>query len=280
MVSLAERRRVVSYLQGEHGVSERRACQVIGMSRSTQRRRPGRDDEAQLVAVIHELSARFPRFGYRKIHTRVRKRGFTVGRERVRLIRKREGLQVVQKQRRRRVRGAGTGLPTKATYVHHVWSYDFVFDQTSDGRRLKCLTVEDEYSRFGLTIHGARSISAGVVIRILEALFTIYGAPAYLKSDNGPEFVAQQVQQWLAEQGVKTHYIEPGSPWQNGHIESFNAVFRDGCLDRWSFYSVAEANREFDRWLEEYNYERPHGALNQLTPAEFLALCEKQHKAA
>jgi len=116
VVTLAERRRVVSYLQGQHGVREWRACQVIGMSRSTQRRRPGRYDKAQLVAVIHELSARFPRFGYRKIHTRVRKRGFTMGRERVRVIRRREGLQVVQKQRRRRVRGAGTGLPTKATY--------------------------------------------------------------------------------------------------------------------------------------------------------------------
>lgn len=161
--------------------------------------------------------------------------------------------------------------PTGAEYPNHVWSYDFVHDGTSDGRRLRCLTEIDEYTREGLAIHCARSITSGCVIRILATLFARFGAPDCLKSDNGPEFVAQRVTAWLEERSVGTLYIAPGSPWQNGHNESFNSVFRDGCLDRWLFYSVQEARRVIDAWLTEYNHERPHGALNGLKPAQFAA---------
>jgi putative transposase len=276
VVSLSARRLAAAYLERSYAVSERRSCRVLELHRSTKRRRPGKDHDRVLVGRIHELSERFPRFGYRKIYARLKAKKVSVSRERVRLIRKREGLQVVQKQRRRRPLGVSTTTPTRAEYPNHVWSYDFVHDETSDGRRLRCLTVVDEYTREGLTIHVARSITAGAVVRILQGLFACYGAPACLKSDNGPELVSRAVTQWLSKQGVDTIFIDPGSPWQNGHNESFNAVFRDGCLNRWLFYSVAEARRVINQWLEEFNNERPHGALNDMTPAQFAA----QHRAS
>ncbi len=164
-----------------------------------------------------------------------------------------------------------TTTPTRAEYPNHVWSYDFVHDETSNRRRLRCLTVIDEYTRAGLAIYCARSITSGCVVRVLEALFSRFGAPGCLKSDTGPEFVAHRVTAWLKERGVGTIYIEPGSPWQNGHNESFNSVFCDGCLDHWLFYSVREARRVIDQWLCEYNHERPHGALDGLKPAQFAA---------
>lgn len=222
-------------------------------------------------ARVHELSARYPRFGYRKIYRRLKDEDWRVGRETVRLIRKQEGLGVVRKAKKRRPLGVSTALPTRAEYPNHVWSYDFVHDQTADGRRLRCLTVLDEYTREGLEIYCARSITSGQVLRVLDSLFSRHGAPECLKSDNGPELVCAAVTQWLRSHQVDTHFITPGSPWENGHNESFNAVFRDGCLDRWLFYSVQEARRVIASWLDEYNHERPHGALNDLTPGQYAA---------
>jgi putative transposase len=226
-----------------------------------------------LVQRIHTLSERYPRFGYRKIYSLLQAEQWGVNRETVRRIRKHEGLQVIKKARKRRPMGASTTTPTRAAYPNHVWSYDFVHDETTDGRRLKCLTILDEYTREGLTIHCARSITGRDVLQVLQRLFVQRGAPRYVKSDNGPEFIAQRVTMWLREQHVDTHFIDPGSPWQNGHNESFNGVFRDGCLDRWLFTSVHEARRIITNWLEEYNHERPHGALNGLTPHAFAAPC-------
>ncbi len=271
MVSLAAKRHAAEHLQRTHYVSERRACKVLSLNRSTKRRRSGNQEQVALVSQIHALSEKYPRMGYRKIYDLLKADAWSVNRETVRLVRKREGLQVVKKQRKRRPLGVSTTTPTRAEYPNHVWSYDFVHDETSDGRRLRCLTVIDEYTREGLAIHCARSIPSGCVIRVLETLFARFGAPACLKSDNGPEFVAHHVTAWLEERGVGTIYIEPGSPWQNGHNESFNGVFRDGCLDRWLFYSVQEARRVIEQWLCEYNHERPHGALDGLKPAQFAA---------
>ena len=229
-----------------------------------------------MVARIHALSERYPRFGYRKIFALLKGEAWAVSRETVRRLRKCEGLQVVKRARKRRPRGTSTTVPTRARYPNHVWSYDFVHDETTDGRRLKCLTVLDEYSREGLMIHGARSITAGDVVQVLQRLFAQRGAPAYVKSDNGPEFIAQRVTDWLRAQHVDTAFIAPGSPWQNGHNESFNGVFRDGCLNRWLFTSVQEARHIITNWLEEYNNERPHGALDGLTPKAFAAQCSCQ----
>ena len=271
MVSLAERRTAVEYLVRDYRVSERRACRVMGLSRSTHRSRPSQARRQEVTNEIYGLSHRYPRFGYRKIHTLTVNEGHRISREMTRLIRKREGLQVRKKQHKKRLLGQSTTDLRKALYPNHVWSYDFVFDQTTDGKTLKHLTVVDEFTHEGLMIYLDRSLTSSDVIQCLEYLFELYGTPDCIKSDNGPEFVAKRVQQWLKERHVKVRYIDPGSPWQNGHNESFNGVFRDGCLNRWSFYSVAEARRVVEQWLEEYNNVRPHGAINQLTPRAFAA---------
>jgi putative transposase len=262
-------------LEQTHRVSERRACRVLSLHRSTKRRQPNCQERHELVARLHALAERYPRFGYRKIYTLRKADQWQVSRETVRRLRKREGLQVVKQGCKRRPVGKSTTTPPQAAYPNHVWSYDFVHDATADGRRLKCLTLLDEYTREGLAIHCARSITATDVVQVLQQLFAQRGTPAYVKSDNGPEFIAQQVTTWRGTHHVDTHFIDPGSPWQNGHNESFNGVFRDGCLNRWLFTAVQEARRLIYHWLEEYNHERPHGALDSLTPAAFAA----QHRA-
>ncbi len=190
-----------------------------------------------------------------------------MSRETVRIVRKREGLQVAKKQRKRRALGGSTKKCKMAEYPNHVWSYDLVHDRTADGRALKCLTIVDEYTREGMEIYSARSITSGDIIRVLAGLFIRYGSPVCLRSDNGPEMVAKKLRQWLKEKGVGTHYIDPGSPWQNAYCESFNGIFRDGCLDRWIFTSVREARQVIEQWLDEYNTVRPHGSLRGKTPA-------------
>jgi len=271
MVSLAERRRATDYLEQGHGVSERRACQVVGIPRSTKRRPSGRIEEARLVRRVHELTERYPRFGYRKIHAVLRGEGIAVGRDRLRLIRKREGLQVARKQRKRRRAGKSTTDVDRALFANHVWSYDFVADQTTDGRKLRFLTVIDEFTREAIWIQGGRFLNSSDVVRVLGQLVESRGKPGVIKSDNGPEFVAKRVQAWTSERRIDAKFIEPGSPWQNGHNESFNSVLRDGCLDRWAFLSVREAKLVVESWRQEYNEERPHGALGQLTPAAYAA---------
>jgi transposase InsO family protein len=269
VVSLAERRRVANYLQEAYGISERRTCKVVSITRSTKRRQSGGQKKEELVSHIHELSDKHDRYGYRKIYDMLKAEGWAVSRETVRIIRKREGLQVAKKQRKRRPLAGSTKKCHMAEHPNHVWSYDLVHDTTSDGRSLKCLTIIDEYTREGLEIYSARSITSGDIIRVLERLFIQHGCPLCLRSDNGPELVAKKLRQWLMEKGVGTHYIEPGSPWQNAYNESFNGVFRDGCLDRWIFTSVREAKQVISQWLEEYNTVRPHGSLGGKPPVAF-----------
>ena len=280
MVSLADRRRAAEYLESAFAVSERCACRVIEVARSTKRRPSGRIEEAHLVAKIHELSEQYPRFGYRKIFDRLKLAGWRVGRERVRLIRRREGLRVPQRVPKRRRRGSSTIDPHQAEYPNHVWSYDFVADQTTDGQTLRFLTVIDEYTRRGLWIECARHLTSVDVVRVLEQLVELHGAPTTVKSDNGPEFVAKKVQDWIKDRDIDVRFIEPGSPWQNGHNESFNGVFRDGCLNRWLFESVREAREASEFWLQEYNVERPHGALGGRSPVLFFEQWEKQEREA
>ncbi len=281
MVSLASQRIVSDYLRSKYQVSERHSCRIIGLNRATKRNKPEANHDQELREEIHRLSVHYPRFGYRKIYYKLKEAGWKIGRERVRLIRKQEGLQVIKKQKKKRLLGKSTTKLSKANYPNHVWSYDLVSDQTACGRRIRSLTVIDEYTRYGLAIYTSRSITSGHVKRVLSELFDQWGPPVCIKSDNGPEFIAKSVQEWLDKAGVKTRYIDPGSPWQNGHNESFNAVFRDGCLDRWLFYSVQEARRVINGWLDEYNIERPHGALAGAPPARYVKqLEEKRRKAA
>lgn len=272
---------MAEHLQSEFQISERRACQVLELSRSSKRRKRSRR-WAQLTKRLVELSEKYCRMGYRKIWRLLRKEGFVVARERVRLLRKQHGLGIVRKQRKRRARrGTSTGIPTKAQYKDHVWTYDFMQDQTTDGKRLRCLTVIDEYTKRGLVIEIARSLTSADVKRVLKDLFAMYGEPAFLRSDNGSEFTAHSVTDWLEDEtSVKTLFINPGSPWENGVGESFNNIYRDGCLNRWLFDSAQEARDESDLWLHEYNHIRPHGSLGLLTPIEFIELCETTEKMA
>ncbi len=270
MVSLAERRRCVTYLRNEYEISERHACQAMQMNRSSYRYIGNQELVDTRYRRVVSLSQQYPYWGYRKIYELLKVEGLRISRERVRLIRRREGLQVVQKRRKRKLLGTTTQWVHRACYPNHVWSYDFVFDRTEDARQLKCLTVVDEFTRQGFDISVGRSLTANDVIRILEELFRVHGRPACLRSDNGPEMVSAAVQKWLKEQHVDTHYIDPGSPWQNAYNESFNSIFRITCLDRWLFGSMTEARVVINQWLEEYNIVRPHGSLRGMTPEQFL----------
>jgi transposase InsO family protein len=256
-------------LKTQHGISERRACEVLDLNRSTYRYRHRRDVVDAAHQAVVRLSERYDYWGYRKIHDLL-KPDVAIGRDRVRIIRRREGLQVPRKRPKRRLLGRSTRWVYRAEHRHHVWSYDFVHDQTIDGRTLKCLTVVDEFAREGLAIRSGRSLTAPDVIRTLEELVRRYGRPVCLRSDNGPEFIAHQVKDWLEKRGIGTHYIDPGSPWQNPFNESFNSIFRTTCLDRWAFASMAEARAVIADWLYEYNTIRPHGSLGGRSPAQFI----------
>jgi transposase InsO family protein len=235
--------------------------------------RPERD--RTLVERMRALAESRPRFGYRRIHALLLREGWRVNRKRIQRLWREEGLKVPQRQSKRRRLGSSENgaLRKRAEYRNHVWSYDFTLDQTADGKRLKMMPVLDEFTRECHTVEVERSITAQGVIRTLDYLFRVHGAPEYLRSDNGPEFIANAVKQWLAESGVKTLYIEPGSPWENAYLESFNGKLEDELLGRELFTSLTEAQVLVEQWRVEYNLERPHSALGYRTPAEFAATC-------
>jgi transposase InsO family protein len=251
-------------------VSERRVCSVLGQHRSTHRKRPrGRDDEERLTADIIELARQYGRYGYRKIAELLRRAGWVVNDKRVERIWRREGLKVPEKQpkRRRLWLADGSCIRLRAEHPNHVWSYDFVEDRTHDGRKYRMLNVVDEFSHECLSIRIARRLKAVDVIDVLSELFILRGIPSHIRSDNGPEFVAKAVQDWIAAVGAKTAYIAPGSPWENGYIESFNARLRDELLDGEIFYTLKEAQIVIESWRRHYNAVRPHASLGYRAPA-------------
>ena len=257
-------------------VSQRRACQVLSQPRGTQRYRSRRvDQDKALVGAMKRLSRLHPRYGYRRIAALLRGEGWSVNRKRVYRLWRQEGLKVPGKKgKRKRLGDSEHGcLRHKAEHMNHVWSYDFVSDQTADGRRLKLLVVLDEYTRESLTIEVQRRIKARDVLATLEYLFAIRGAPQYLRSDNGPEFVAEAIQAWLKKSGVGTLYIAPGSPWENAYIESFNSRLRDELLNVEVFGNLREAKVLVEDYRLRYNHHRPHSSLNYATPAAFAAAC-------
>lgn len=269
MVSLAERRHCVAYLLQHFKVGERRACQVAGIHRSSYRYQGQQEQKDHRYQRVIVLSKRYPYWGYRKMYDLMKMESLPISRERVRLIRRQEGLQVLKKRRKRRALGNSTHWVNRAQFPCHVWSYDFIFDQTMDARQLKCLVVVDEFTRECLTIEVNRSLTAHDVVRVLEKLFSLYGQPLCIRSDNGPELISAKVRQWLKDKCVETHYISPGSPWENAYTESFNSIFRQTCLDRWLFSSLTEARVIINQWLQEYNEIRPHGSLNGKSPSAF-----------
>ena len=193
-----------------------------------------------------------------------------MSRKQVQRIRRREGLKVRPKPKKIPRRGVSTGLPTQAMHRHQVWTWDFIFDRTDNGGTLKMMTLLDEYTRPCLAIQVERQITAAQVLAVLEKAMIQYGVPGYIRSDNGPEFIAAQVQQWLSEHHIKTIYIDPGSPWQNGYIESFHSRFRDECLNREWLLNLREARVVIEDWRQHYNTDRPHSRLGYLSPEEFI----------
>jgi putative transposase len=271
-------------------LSERRVCRVLGQHRSTQRRVPkGREDEDRLTADIIELARQYGRYGYRKIAELLRSTGgWIVNDKRVERIWRREGLKVPAKQpkRGRLWLSDGSCIRLRAERRDHVWSYDFVEDRTHDGRKYRMLNIVDEFTHECLAIRLDRKLKSVDVIETLSDLFILRGVPEHIRSDNGPEFVALAVQEWIAAVGAKTAYITPGSPWENGFVESFNARLRDELLNGEIFYSLNEAKIVIENWRRHYNTQRPHGSLGYKPPApevfvpEFAARAASQSRPA
>ena len=274
MVSLQARREQVGLLI-ERGIPQRRACRLIGVARSAlsyESRLAAKD--APVTEAMRRLSAQYPRYGYRRIRVFLGREGHTMSPSRAERIWRKAALQLPAKRRRKRL-SSTRPRPLPARAANHVWAYDFVFDACANGQQLKCLTIVDEFTRECLAIDVAGSIRSGHVIETLARLMRERGAPAFIRSDNGPEFVSLAILRWLTENSIDTAHIEPGKPWQNGTNESFNGRLRDECLNVEWFRSRREARIVIEAWRQHYNAVRPHMSLGYLTPAEF----RQQHHA-
>jgi putative transposase len=258
----------------QYGMTERHACRLLEQWRGTQRYEPiQHNDEDALTRAIVTLASKYGRYGYRRITALLRRAGWQVGKDRVQRIWRREGLKVPAKQR---PRGRlwledGSCVRLRPEHANHIWSYDFVSGITHDGRTLRILTLIDEYTRECLALRVERRLNSFEVINTLADVMLRRGIPEHIRSDNGPEFIAYQLRQWLGKVGTQTLYIERGSPWENGYCESFNGKLRDECLNGEIFYSLKEAQILIERWRVEYNTQRPHSALGYRPPAPVAA---------
>ncbi len=265
----------MEHVRAELGLSERRVCRALGQHRSTQRKIPtGPDDEAALTADIIALALQYGRYGYRRVTALLREAGWKVNRKRVERIWRREGLKVPPKQPKkgRLWLNDGSCIRLRPEYPNHVWSYDFVEDRTHDGRKFRMLNIIDEFTRECLAIRVNRKLKAVDVIDVLSDLFILRGVPGHIRSDNGSEFVAKAVREWITAVGARTAYIEPGSPWENGYCESFNSKLRDELLKGEIFYTLKEAQIVIETWRRHYNTVRPHSSLGYKPPAPEVVL--------
>ncbi|WP_156429045.1 IS3 family transposase [Paracoccus aminovorans] len=270
LLSPSRRRQCIDHVRQALGISERRACRILGQHRSTQRKVPcGAPDEERLTEDIITLARTYGRYGYRMITGLLNNAGWHVNHKRVERIWRREGLKVPQKQAKkgRLWLNDGSCVRLRPEHPNHVWSYDFVQDRTHDGRLFRTLNIIDEFTKEALVIRVNRRLNSTDVIDALTDLFILRGPPAFIRSDNGAEFIAKKVQGWIGAVGAKTAFIEPGSPWENGYCESFNARFRDELLDAEVFYSLREAQILIERWRSHYNTVRPHSSLGYRPPA-------------
>ncbi len=277
MVTVERKREAVVFLKTRE-VSERRSCQLILLARSTCQYRIRREPDKEFETEVKELAFAHPRYGYRRVHALLKRSGQKVNRKRVVRVWQKFALQVPRsKKSKKRVRQPQPVM-SQATRPNEVWTYDFVFDRDAAGRRLKLLTMMDEFTREGLAIRVGRSFKAAQVKEILREVGTERGYPKFLRSDNGSEFIAGIIKEFLAENQIQAAYIEPGSPWQNGKGESFNGKFRDECLRMEIFGNWREAAVVAEQWRKFYNAERPHSSLGYQTPDEFKQDWEKQQR--
>lgn len=276
MVSPSAKRRAVKS-SVEEGVSRTSAaCRALCLARSSYYRPCSLSlTRGRLDKEVLKLSEKHPRYGYRRITALLRRGGLRINSKRVQRVRRMEGVQVREKQRRMGRVGPQEGNRLRATKPRQVWSWDFVEDQTENGSRFRILTLLDEHTRQCLAVHAAWSIRAVDAITVVEAAIERYGAPEHMRSDNGSEFIAYAIQDWLAQRQIKTLYIRPGSPWENGHIESFHDKLRDESLNRELFGTLAEARVILESWRVEYNEHRPHSSLGYQTPGEFARSASK-----
>ena len=272
MVSAHQRRQQVEYAR-RRGLSCRRSCALLQLARSSLRYESKKAKKDALVRErMRALVAQYPRYGYRRVRIFLAREGHPMSTDRAHRLWRAERLQLPRRRPRRRV-AASRPRPVPATGPNQVWAYDFVFDACANGQKLKCLTIVDEWTRESLAIDVAGSIRSRRVIEVLAKLVSVHGAPRYMRSDNGPEFVATAVLRWLTDEGIETAHIAPGKPWQNGTDESFNGRFRDECLNMEYFRSRAEAVAMIETWRRHYNEVRPHSSLGYLTPTEFKKQC-------
>lgn len=275
-MSPTRRRDAVAFLVRRHHVSERRACRVIGQHRSTQRyvAVPG-DFEKQLVKAMRALAEQHPRWGYRRIHALLVEEGWPVNVKRVHRLWVLEGLMVPRARKHRGQKALGddsnSAWALPAVRADHVWSYDFVAARTVDGAPLRILNIVDEFTRESVACHVARSIGARDIVRVLAKVFAVRGKPAILRSDNGREFIATTVIDWLAERDVTAAFVAKGRPQQNCYVERFNGTMRDELLNGELFHTLLEARVVITRWAEDYNHSHPHRSLGMMTPAGFAA---------
>jgi len=265
-------------LQKNFTVSERRACNVTGQPRATQRYRPKhKDGQAALEERICKLAEDNPRYGYKRIYWKLRTEGWRVNRKRIHRLWKKLGLQIRRKAHKKERLGDSLNAcyRHKALYPNHVWAWDFVHDRTEDGRQLKYLSCVDEYTREAIILFPLRHYKNADVYEAFLQAIEIHGTPAYIRSDNGPEFLAKALKAALHNSGVGTLYIEKGAPWQNSYCESFNGRVRDELLNMEMFTSLAEAQYLARQWKEKYNTYHPHSSLGGLTPSEFAAKCKE-----
>lgn len=279
MVTLAARREVVEFIKTKQ-ISERRGCALVGLNRKSHRYRHQRKSPKRLIERIRQLAMKHPSFGYRRIWACLKRKGVKINLKKMYRLWKSEKL-ILPRRRPHKKRAKPTiGIMPKAEKANQIWTYDFVFDQSLSGKSLKMLTLIDEYTRECLAVEVGVSIRSEKVRFILQRVCLENGFPEMIRSDNGSEFTAQAVNGWLAANGIKPLFIEPGKPWQNGKGESFNGKLRDELLSREWFSSVKEAQAVIENWRKFYNTERPHSSLEYLTPTEFKSKMENNKKLA
>ncbi|WP_443029579.1 IS3 family transposase [Sphingomonas sp. T1] len=275
LVTPAAKREAVAHLQTALGMSERRACAVVGADRTSMRYRSIRADDGDLRSRLRELAQQRRRFGYRRLHILLRREGITINRKKTQRLYREEGLTVRRRKGRKRAVGARAPAPVLAL-PNQRWSLDFVHDQMATGRRFRILNIVDDVTRECLRAVLDTSISGKRVVRELSDLVAERGAPKMIVSDNGTELTSNAVLAWSGDAGVEWHYIAPGKPTQNGFVESFNGRMRDELLNETLFFTVRQARTILARWIEDYNTERPHSSLGYATPAAFAAELEMQ----